>query len=450
MCKEYSTEPEITQVLRPQCGLKAIMPRSDSEDDSSKRKVIYDGSKGKWSMFNQEVTVHTMSSEVQTALWNGEAVEIGDHDDPKDFDKYFKHGFSKAAAESVAAGNRYRTIENYQALVSDDKVKLYQWLFKHTKDEARDVVVSKGKDKIHEIMGGIQTLHGALKDAIVPEVEDAITKVKYWVPKGGNYETFNKKDASDKVPEDANMRRCFKGIDSMRKILIKHYPDKGNLDQYDAIQLSRITKNIILALPEKYTDFVTVMRFHYSHAQHEMVQRQKVTKAVVLAAVKESGKEGSTEESVEQAVSEAQDEVELANKFDIMKADNLPPYEMLRDALIKVQQDAELASNRAAKGSKMLAYNTGLRQSQQKTQKAKKVTGGCWDCSQPNCKRGHQGCRSPGELNFAPDKIREKHGLPPRQNNQKPKAQKNAALTGEGDATEFVFFLSSYLLNSSL
>ena len=172
--------------MRPQYGLKAIMPRSDSEDDSSKRKLIYDGSKGKWSVFNQEVTVHTMSSEVQTALWNGEAVEIEDHDDPKDFDKYFKHGFSKAAAESVAAGNRYRTIENYQALVSDDKVKLYQWLFKHTKDEARDVVVSKGKDKIHEIMAGIQTLHGALKDAIVPEIEDAITKVKYWVPKGGN------------------------------------------------------------------------------------------------------------------------------------------------------------------------------------------------------------------------------------------------------------------------
>ena len=91
--------------------LKAIMPRSDSEDDSSKRKLIYDGSKGKWSAFNQEVTVHTMSSEVQTALWNGEAVEIADHDDPKDYDKYFKHGFSKAAAESAAAGNRYRTIE---------------------------------------------------------------------------------------------------------------------------------------------------------------------------------------------------------------------------------------------------------------------------------------------------------------------------------------------------
>ena len=69
MCKEYSTEPEITQVLRPQYGLKAIMPRSE---------IL--------------------------------------------------------------------------------------------------------KDKIHEIMGGIQTLHvylhGALKDAIVPDVEEALSKVK--------------------------------------------------------------------------------------------------------------------------------------------------------------------------------------------------------------------------------------------------------------------------------
>ena len=79
VCIKYSTEPEITQVMGP-VRLKAIMPRSDSEDDSSKRKLIYDGSKGKWSVFNQEVTVHTMSSEVQAALWNGEAVEIGAQD----------------------------------------------------------------------------------------------------------------------------------------------------------------------------------------------------------------------------------------------------------------------------------------------------------------------------------------------------------------------------------
>jgi hypothetical protein len=129
------------------------------------------------------------------------------------------------------------------------------------------------------------------------------------------------------------------------------------LDQYDAIlQLSRITKNLILALPEQYTDYVSVMRFHYSHVKHETAHRQKVTAAVVLAAVNESRTEGSTDESLGQAVAQAQEEVQSANKFDIMKADNIPPYNMLRDALIKVQQDAELASNRAAKGSKIPAY----------------------------------------------------------------------------------------------
>jgi hypothetical protein len=96
----------------------------------------------------------------------------------------------------------------------------------------------------------------------------------------------------------------------------------------------------------------------------------------------------------------------------------IPPYETLKTAMIKVQQDAELASERAAKGSKIPSYNTGLRQNQQ-NKKTPKFTGGCWDCSQPNCKMGHQGCRSPGELNFAPDRIREKNGLPPRQNHHR-------------------------------
>jgi hypothetical protein len=81
------------------------------------------------------------------------------------------------------------------------------WLFKHTKDEARDVVVSKGKDNIQEIMGGIQTLHGALEDAVVPDVEEALSKVKYWVTKNGNYETFNK----EKGCIGQNPRRCKHG-----------------------------------------------------------------------------------------------------------------------------------------------------------------------------------------------------------------------------------------------
>ena len=157
--KMYSTEPEITQVLRHQYSLKAIMAKSDSEDDS--KRLVYDGSKQGWSNFHQEIVVYAMKSVVMTALINGEAVEIRDQDDPNDFEKFFKHGCSKAAAESVAAGNRYKNIENYQALVTDDKIKLYQWLFKHTKNEAKDVVVSKGIEKIEQIMGGIQTLHGA-------------------------------------------------------------------------------------------------------------------------------------------------------------------------------------------------------------------------------------------------------------------------------------------------
>ena len=84
-----------------------------------------------------------MKSEVKTALIGVEAVEICDQDDPNNFDKFFKHGYSKAATEGVAAGNRYKTIENYQALVRDDKIKLYQWLFKHTKNEAKIYSCSK-------------------------------------------------------------------------------------------------------------------------------------------------------------------------------------------------------------------------------------------------------------------------------------------------------------------
>jgi hypothetical protein len=406
------------------------MPRSDSDDDTS--KLIYNGSKAQWSNFNQEATVFTMSSEVMTAFKDGEAVKIEDQDDLGDFDKYFKHGYAKATTESVAAGNRYKTIGNYQALVRDARIKFYQWLFKHTKDEARDVVVSKGMDNIHEIMGSIQTLHGALKDAIVPEVEDALLKVKYWVPKTGNYETFNKKDALDKIPEVANMRKYFNGIDSMRKILIKNYADQNSLEQYDAIQLSRITKNIMLAIPEKYTGYVSILKFHYGHVKHESTHRKKVTNACVVAAYTEMQSQNSSADSIKKAVDEAHELAESSNKFDIMKADMIPRYETLKAALIKVQQDAELASNRAAKGSRIPAYNTGLRQTQQKTQKTKKVTGGCWDCSQPNCKTGHQGCRSPGELNFAPDRIREKHGLPPRQNNQKTKTHRNTNSYGAG------------------
>ena len=399
------------------------MVKSDSEDDS--KDLVYDGSKGGWSNFHQEIAVYAMKSEVQTALIGGEAVEIGDQDDPNDFDKFFKHGYSKAAAESVAAGNRYKSIQNYQALVKDDKIKLYQWLFKHTKNEAKDVVVSKGIELIEQIMGGIQTLHGALKDAIVPDVEEALSKVKYWVPKNGNYETFTKKDALDRIPENANMRKLFKGIDSMRKILIKNYSDPGNLDQYDAIQLSRITKNLILALPEKYKGFLEVLKFHYGHVKHEAEHRQKVTSAVVTAAILESRTDGATDASVEEAITQAQEQAESSNKFDIMKADMIPPYEMLKTAMIKVQQDAELSSERAAKGSSIPSYKTEVKQNQQ-SKKTPKFTGGCWDCSQPNCKTGHQGCRSPGELNFAPDRIREKHGLPPRQNHQKTKAQKTS------------------------
>ena len=110
--------------------------------------------------------------------------------------------------------------------------------------------------------------------------------------------------------------------------------------------------------------------------------------------------DGATDASVEEAITQAQEQAESSNKFDIMKADMIPPYETLKTAMIKVQQDAELASERAAKGSKIPSYNTGLRQNQQNN-KTPKFTGGCWDCSQPNCKTGHQGCRSPGELNFA-------------------------------------------------
>ena len=85
-----------------------------------------------------------MKSDVMAAQIGGEAVEISDQDDPNNFEKqFFKHGYSKskAATESAAAGNRYKTIENYQALVRDYKIKLYQWLFKHTKNEAKDVGV---------------------------------------------------------------------------------------------------------------------------------------------------------------------------------------------------------------------------------------------------------------------------------------------------------------------
>ena len=46
-------------------------------------------------------------------------------------------------------------------------------------------------------------MHGALKDAIVPDVEEALSKVRYWVPKSGNYETFSKKGRIGQNP-----RKC--------------------------------------------------------------------------------------------------------------------------------------------------------------------------------------------------------------------------------------------------
>ena len=154
--KIYSTEPEITQVLRHQFCLKAKMVKSDSADDS--KKLVYDGSKQGWSNFRQEIVVYAMRSVVMTALIDGEAVEIRDQDGPNDFERFFKHGCSKAAAEAllrVIVTRILKTIK--QALVRDDKIKLYQWLFKHTKNEAKDLVVSKGTAKIEQIMGGIQT-----------------------------------------------------------------------------------------------------------------------------------------------------------------------------------------------------------------------------------------------------------------------------------------------------
>ena len=103
------------------------------------------------------------------------------------------------------------------------------------------------------------------------------------------------------------MRKLFKGIDSMRNILIKNYSDPGILDQYDAIQLSRITKNLILALPEQYTHYVEVLKFHYGHVKHEAEHRQKITSAVVTAAILESRSDGATDASVEQAITQAQE-----------------------------------------------------------------------------------------------------------------------------------------------
>jgi hypothetical protein len=95
------------------------MPKGDSDDDTS--KWTYNGSKAQWSNFNQEATVYTMSSDLMTAIKDGKAVKIDDQDDLERFNEYFKHGYAKASTESVAAGNRYKTIENYQALVRDAK-----------------------------------------------------------------------------------------------------------------------------------------------------------------------------------------------------------------------------------------------------------------------------------------------------------------------------------------
>ena len=54
-------------------------------------------------------------------------------------------------------GRKRRCGKSLQALVRGDKIKLYQWLFQHTKNEAGDVLVLKGTANIENIMGGIQS-----------------------------------------------------------------------------------------------------------------------------------------------------------------------------------------------------------------------------------------------------------------------------------------------------
>ena len=108
--------------------------------------------------------------------------------------------------------------------------------------------------------------------------------------KNGNYEQLDPADALAIVPENACMRKYFKGIDAMRQILIANYRDKENIDSYDAIDLRRIAKNICSALPTKYTSFINLLKFNYGQnvlAKKQMIDSYEVLSNAFLAALPE-------------------------------------------------------------------------------------------------------------------------------------------------------------------
>ena len=91
-------------------------------------------------------------------------------------------------------------------------VRCCEWLFEFTDSEARDAVIKRDETTVHKLVQELATLHGPVSDTVVSHVEEALSKVKHWVQKNGNYEQLDPADALAIVPENACMRKYFKGI----------------------------------------------------------------------------------------------------------------------------------------------------------------------------------------------------------------------------------------------
>ena len=101
--------------------------KSDLEKEwRTSRVKVWNGDKTKFSEFKQSLNAEATGNEVMRDSIDGKNVVVKDDDRPDTFLHYFQHGYSKALAESQNAGNRFKTIGNFRALIHDARCRLYK------------------------------------------------------------------------------------------------------------------------------------------------------------------------------------------------------------------------------------------------------------------------------------------------------------------------------------
>ena len=158
--------------------------KSDSEKEWRTTRVkVWNGDKAKFSEFKQGLKALTTGKKVMRDLMAGVNVVVKDDDNPDKFLHYFQDEYYLALAESRSAGERFKQIGHFKAKINSARCTLYKWLFEFTDAEARDAVVKRDETTVHKLMEELATLHGPVSDTVVTHVEEALSKVKYWVPK---------------------------------------------------------------------------------------------------------------------------------------------------------------------------------------------------------------------------------------------------------------------------